>query len=321
MASIRLTTSSRSYAIALSGFDSGITLETINYPPVGHCIYCGSDSYSATKKKLGREHIIPEALNGNHVLQDASCQACENSINQKIEQPLLRGYFQDARLRFTMRSKKNFKNRPKQKLVAFRKGGTTKMVEMPVLDAPFLLTMQNYETPGYFANDFTPDRHWRKPSFSKHLIASENLNKQIKDYDVDGIEDTCTREHFEIFPLFLAKIAHSLAWSDQDLFRKYEPCLGPLIIGKKSDIPISVFVGSPNGLLSPDQMEDGNFGDKGGHIAYPFAIETTHHGILAVYIRLFDNYHTPRYLVIVGFRPPQIKNTRLSPFDAIGRHS
>src|SRR5213083_2003330 len=58
-----------------------LTLEPKYYPGIGRCIYCGALRYSATRERLAAEHIIPEAIGGQFILQEASCGKCEGRIN------------------------------------------------------------------------------------------------------------------------------------------------------------------------------------------------------------------------------------------------
>jgi 5-methylcytosine-specific restriction endonuclease McrA len=44
------------------------------YPPIGQCIYCGSDG---GVDGLRDEHIVPYSLGGHAELKEASCRSCE----------------------------------------------------------------------------------------------------------------------------------------------------------------------------------------------------------------------------------------------------
>src|SRR5665213_2097384 len=60
----------------------------------GACIYCG-----VTNVALTDEHIVPYALGGQHVIDNASCLACSD-ITKKIEQKVARDLWGDARTSF-----------------------------------------------------------------------------------------------------------------------------------------------------------------------------------------------------------------------------
>jgi hypothetical protein len=50
-------------------------------PGIGRCIYCDASGVA-----LSDEHVIPFALNGNLVIEDASCEDCRKltSANEGI---------------------------------------------------------------------------------------------------------------------------------------------------------------------------------------------------------------------------------------------
>lgn len=50
-------------------------------------MYCGCKRYSDFREKLGEEHVIPLALNGDLIVPLAACYECETKIN-KYEQPI-----------------------------------------------------------------------------------------------------------------------------------------------------------------------------------------------------------------------------------------
>jgi hypothetical protein len=79
---VRLTASGHELREALANDYSVSTVK--RYKPVGTCIYSGSQD------DLRDEHIIPKALNGDWILPEASCRACE-AITSKFEMKVLRG--------------------------------------------------------------------------------------------------------------------------------------------------------------------------------------------------------------------------------------
>jgi len=61
-------------------------------PTRGYCIYCG-----ATGVRLTDEHVVPLALGGVHILEDASCDTCAD-ITKKFEQDVARSNYGDSAL-------------------------------------------------------------------------------------------------------------------------------------------------------------------------------------------------------------------------------
>src|ERR1700726_1460580 len=62
---------------------------------IGRCIYCGATS---DEVELTREHIVPFALGGTYVLEQASCADCQYHTKH-IEQNVLRPMLGMARVR------------------------------------------------------------------------------------------------------------------------------------------------------------------------------------------------------------------------------
>lgn len=73
------------------------------------CIYCGSI------ENRTREHVVPEALNGNLVVESGSCSQCQGIINGSIEDPLLSLTFDLLRKEMKYQSKPKRKRRSKSK--------------------------------------------------------------------------------------------------------------------------------------------------------------------------------------------------------------
>jgi hypothetical protein len=57
------------------------------FPPVGRCIYCGSDGGG---NGLSREHVVPIGLGGGLILPRASCKVCQDTIRDEVETECLR---------------------------------------------------------------------------------------------------------------------------------------------------------------------------------------------------------------------------------------
>lgn len=73
--------------------------------PMGFCIYCGR-----TDGKLTKEHVVPEALGGVHVLTRASCDVCRETLNHKVDKPAIRALMQ-GRAAYGFKSKRTKKGR------------------------------------------------------------------------------------------------------------------------------------------------------------------------------------------------------------------
>ena len=88
-----------------------------SFDKVGQCIYCG---ISGQETILTDEHIVPDGLNGNLVLPEASCQKCQRHIND-FEFQAMRYSLNLGRAKYGVRSKKGVK-RGKKKVTASGNG-------------------------------------------------------------------------------------------------------------------------------------------------------------------------------------------------------
>jgi hypothetical protein len=112
-------------------------------PGFGRCIYCGGDGDG---KGLGEEHVIPLSLNGNVIIDSASCRCCEQRINQ-ADTHLARAVFYNYRLVTNARTR-NPKNRPTTRTVDVEFLGERRAFELPSDQAPFSTAMPVWGEPG-----------------------------------------------------------------------------------------------------------------------------------------------------------------------------
>jgi hypothetical protein len=82
------------------------------YPPVGKCIYCGSDGGAG---RLDREHIIAKSLGGMLVLPGASCIECAKATSA-VERQIARELFRAIRRQMGLSMK------PRSRLRGFEVG-------------------------------------------------------------------------------------------------------------------------------------------------------------------------------------------------------
>jgi hypothetical protein len=66
---------------------------------IDKCIYCGA------VEGLTDEHIIPYSLNGDYVLQQASCLACCD-ITSRFEQEVTRNFLRPMRAYFGLKTRR-----------------------------------------------------------------------------------------------------------------------------------------------------------------------------------------------------------------------
>jgi hypothetical protein len=86
-----------------------MTDERESFGPVGFCIYCGARG--AEDNPISDEHIIPEGMGGNLVLEMASCQKCAGVISA-AEGFCQRNMFPGLRALYDLYGKQRKKTRP-----------------------------------------------------------------------------------------------------------------------------------------------------------------------------------------------------------------
>jgi hypothetical protein len=114
---------------------------------VGRRIYC-----FASNCDLGDEHITPQALGGNIILQGACSSACEKIIGAGLEHRLMhktKGMFAALRLRHGYKSKRP-KERPKSlPFTIIGKDGSSRIVNIPANKVPrYWVTYVTLTSPG-----------------------------------------------------------------------------------------------------------------------------------------------------------------------------
>jgi hypothetical protein len=112
------------------------------YPPVGKCIYCGSDGAPG---KLGLEHIIAESLGGMLLLPDASCDECAKATSA-VEGRIAGLLFRAIRRQMNFPTKKPH-NRPKGFTVGLDGADASVLAE----GYPGLLISLSFPLPGVLA--------------------------------------------------------------------------------------------------------------------------------------------------------------------------
>lgn len=250
------------------------------YPPANRCIYCGTEA-----GPLGREHIVPYALNGRLILPTASCRLCEKIINRQIESVCLSRMFRVARTHLQLQSKSGL---PAELPIISALGDvpvdttasfdTTKAA---VKEHPMVFFMPGFAPPtAMFAMPPTYKLimqriiMYSEPQWQEKLAAL-------------GYSDPRTYIKNEIpfrpFARFLAKIAHAFLCAELPK-DQFEPLLPDIILGKAPKDFKSHYVGGP-GTESP--------GDIGKHVLNLTRVER----FLVVEVSLFGS---APYQVVAG---------------------
>jgi hypothetical protein len=243
---------------------------------IGKCIYCGSAD------NLTDEHIVPRGLGGPWKLLSASCNECAK-ITSGFERDVVRGFFILVRTKLGLPTY-HPKKRPDSFSFMVTVDGKEEVVNFPVSDCPTLFMMPQFEKPGYIRKD-TQGKGILVTGMSLH---GKGLRELKTKYNVQNI--SITVELRTSFARVLVKIAYGMAvlWYGLDMIE--EAYVLPCILGKKDDV--GQWVGCEDPHKSLDLLPRERFLHRIDLL--------TKKSEVGARIRLFANYQTPEYLVIVG---------------------
>jgi hypothetical protein len=248
-----------------------------NIKYIGKCIYCGIED------DLTDEHIVPYGLGGRWKLIKASCPSC-SKITSAFEREVLREYF------ILVRTKLNLptyhpKNRRKSFNFKISKGGIEGSIDIPASDCPTLFIMPSFEKPGHIAT---------RPQSSALILTGTSLHGsdlqefRIK-YNLESVSYTLT--YTNSFARLLAKIAYGMVIDQHGISSIDEAYVLPSILGIKDDI--GNWVGCENNTKSLASGPKEQF-------LHRVDVLRNNNNEVGARIRLFANFNTPEYLVIVG---------------------
>lgn len=240
---------------------------------IGQCIYCGS------RNGLSDEHVVPYGLAGPWKLKKASCHDC-SSITAAFEQDVLRGQFDLGRSALGMPSRRK-SQRPQEFEFVVGRTGVTRTVKLPVAKCPALFIMPHLKRPRYIDN-YEYKAGFMLTGASLHGPAWDRVKESL------GEEFSVTQSTSASFPRLLAKIAYGMAVLQYGLNAFGETYVLPCILGEKDDV--GFWVGCPQepALIRPKESA-------------MHRIELSERGQeLSSLVRLFANFETPDYLVIIG---------------------
>lgn len=250
------------------------------YGPIDSCIYCGCT------ENLGKEHIVPKGLGGEHILLKASCKNCAK-ITSRFERYVLRELLINPRTTLGLPTYRK-KQRPKSFTLTIAKNEENKEVEARADTCPTIIPELQYRKP----------RHIAQYPYDKGIVCTRagaiviNLKRFQKECDFDSLYFT---NRFKIdHARLLAKMAYGMAIACYGLENIEKAYVLPAILGAKDDI--GYWVGcsddsdAPNVLskeLSPYRIDVGRT-----MVGNTEEVRAT--------IRLFPAFSRTNYLVIVG---------------------
>jgi len=231
---------------------------------------------------LTDEHIVPHGLAGPWQLLSASCGEC-TKITQGFERDVVREFFILVRTKLGLPTY-HPKNRPTTFAFRVEIGGKEKVLEVPASDCPTLFMMPQLEKPGYISKN----PQGKGISVTGMSLHGSGLGELKTKYNIEGLSFTANLR--TSFARVLAKIAYGMTVFQYGLDMTEEDYVLPCILGKKDDV--GQWVGCEDPHKSPDLLPRERFLHR-----IDLLIKKSEVGAR---IRLFANYQTPEYLVIVG---------------------
>ncbi|MBD8890306.1 HNH endonuclease [Roseibium litorale] len=253
---------------------------TKHFPGHGTCIYCGTSGVTLTK-----EHIVPEFIGGQTILDDASCLKC-NEVTNKFETDVARKMWGDARTAYRAPSKKkSYRHKKNLDLRTFYPNAPSKKI--PYEELPAIFVFYKPTPSGLLSGlpeTFNIMNQWKLIAISDNTRSSKFKEKYGYDAPARFISTP------DSFLKMIAKIGYgqvltSLAPSE------FEPICLPYILGQKEN-PSFIVGGDPE--IHPPEKDNGY---RLSHMAFG----TRDQLLLVAEVRLLANEHTPTYHVVVGY--------------------
>jgi hypothetical protein len=259
------------------------------YPAVGKCIYCHATSYSTTRRELGLEHIIPEALGGKLLLPKASCEACERMINS-FETFCAKVVFEDLRYSIGITGKRGKVRRSKRRIsdkVAFWRNGIAELVEVPIKDMPRRIMVPAPQVPGMMHPNPTDPSNIHRYAYYNFYDTNE-IALFLKKHEAQDVAINVNTIKIRHYMRVIAKIAHSFAVAQLGI-EGFQPILTPFIMGEETFDASFVMGTSRIRWTGPDRH-------------FISLTKELHHGVnvWVCKLQLFTDFGLPEYVAVVG---------------------
>ena len=278
-----------------------IVVNVTRHPPVGRCIYCGSDGGA---RGLRDEHIVALSLGGNVVLPKSSCKDCEG-ITSYIEGVVSRSIFGAMRSYFKVQKRK----RPIEQTVTmeFETAVGKEIRQVKISDALPLYSIEYFDPPGLLVDELPA------PIVAKyiHVWYSHECAEYIKRLTKPGDKkwSLTTGGNYVALARTIAKIAHASAVATFGI-DSFKPLLTGVIRGTEPNI--GYYIGTAEPPTKPLQLPAGTHNMphriQGGLMQH----RETKRFYLTVNVCLFPFTGAPTYIAMVGEPTPALVE-RVSP--------
>jgi HNH endonuclease len=257
------------------------------YDPVKRCIYCGVEVLPPGVRRFTDEHIIPGALGGNLVLQEASCKKCQSIINTQFERPILLkewGYLRIKR-NFPIRNHRKRKGAAPTRVELTRKNGQRFFISPVDYSCP--VPLYKFKTARIFTGQprINDNLQWSADILTDHEEEKAMINRFP---EWDGCHAILSRPYE--FARLIAKISHSYCVAELG-FDAFTPWLTEIIRNLSDDY--FQFIGG-----SFDSQDAIPGGDHVTNIS--FRVLTPLTLMVVADVRLFSQIRTPAYHAAVG---------------------
>jgi hypothetical protein len=252
------------------------------YPPVGKCIYCGSDG---APSGLDEEHIIAKSLGGMLILPDASCLDCAKATSA-AEGRIAGELFSAIRRQMKYPTRKPH-NRPQGFTVGLDGVDASVLAE----GYPGLLISFAFPLPGILAGAAPREEFGggialaMLPQFGERLNALGGPPRGRRQVEFRGFGDA------ESLGRVLAKSAHAYAVAELGM-DAFKPFLTDIILGRPP-FHLGHYVGSGVG--------DHPLGNDLHEITFANPLLGDNRYVV-VKVQLFANHKMPVHFVVVGER-------------------
>lgn len=253
------------------------------YAPVWSCIYCSDGIVKeATKRKLGKEHIIPFGLGGTQILPRSSCKNCAR-VTGKVEETCQHMMLGATRIRLNLPTR-NPGERPSELTMVWQtRDGQLEETRVSASEFPLVIPGLKLPPPGILTG--TPP-HGKIAGEFWAAFPNDEVRKSLKDGG-PGLRIATFNNH--VFCQMLAKIAHSFAVAEWGQL-SFKPLLLDLILGRSQTA--DYWVGGNMSSTTPDP--------SGLHRIHATRERIDGIEYVIVYLTLFCMFGAPEYRIVVG---------------------
>jgi hypothetical protein len=254
------------------------------YGPIGQCIYCGS------KDDLSDEHIVPYGLNGNLILEKASCPACARNTSE-TELRVLRGFMHRARTVGRFRTRRP-KERPDKIPFVFMTGRRKKCIDLAVASATAFLQLPVLKRAAYL--EPRPYTAGAGMCGLEVIPFGKDPAELATGHAADGFEDSANLDCVS-FARMIAKIGYAFAVAINGIDAIEEPLVLGAIRGIKDDV--GMWVGSHDFVMKSESLGAVHALATG---IVPVPVGGRTENLVMSWVKLFAGAHTTAYEVVVG---------------------